>query len=156
MAIHIIPFSEELADDFRELNLAWIRKYFKVEEEDSRMLNYPAELIINKGGFIVFAVDEKVIVGTCALIKVDDNCFELAKMATREDYQGRGIGYSMGLALLKIAADAGAEKVMLDTNSSLKAALHLYEKLGFKYIPVAKEQQMRYERVDVMMEIILK
>lgn len=156
MAIRIIPFSEELANDFRELNLAWIKKYFKVEPEDSRMLNNPVELIINKGGFIVFAVDEKEVVGTCALIRIDDTCFELAKMATREDYQGRGVGYSMGTALLKLAADARAEKVILDTNSSLKAALHLYEKLGFKYIPVEKEQQMRYERVDVMMEIHLK
>jgi GNAT superfamily N-acetyltransferase len=151
MAVTIIGFRDELASYFTELNLLWIRKYFQVEEEDERMLNHPREMIIDKGGYIVFAEEDDEIVGTCALIKIDDETYELAKMATREDRQGKGIGYLVGKAMLDIADRAGASRVILDTNSSLQPAINLYKKLGFVQVPITDEQKARYVRADVMM-----
>src|SRR6185436_2351929 len=151
--IELIQYRPEYADAFRELNLHWIKKFFVVETEDLKMLNDPQYQIIDNGGFIVFAKYKNEIVGTCALIKQNNNTYELAKMAVSENMQGKQIGYKIGLEMIRIAKENNAQKVVLDTNSSLKPALHLYEKLGFVYIPVTQEQKDRYQRADTMMEL---
>ena len=151
--IRLVSYKAEYADIFRELNLNWIKKYFVVEAEDSKMLNDPQHYIIDPGGFIVFAEYENEIVGTCALVKQNDSTYELAKMAVSENMQGKQIGFKIGLEIIRIAKENNAEKIILETNSSLKPALHLYEKLGFVYIPLTQEQKDRYKRADVMMEL---
>jgi GNAT superfamily N-acetyltransferase len=154
--IQIIQYQPQYADAFRQLNLNWIEKYFVVEPEDLKMLNNPQGSIIDPGGFIVFAKYENEIVGTCALINLGNGTFELAKMAVSENMQGKQIGYKIGLEIIGIAKQNNAQRVILETNSSLKPALKLYEKLGFVYIPLTQEQKDRYKRADVMMELILK
>ena len=151
--IQLIQFEPQYANAFRELNLNWIRKFFVVEPEDSKMLNDPQQYIIDPGGSIVFARYKNEIVGTCALIRQDSETFELAKMAVTENMQGKQIGYKVGLEIINIAKQNNAEKIILETNSSLKPALNLYEKLGFIYIPLTQEQKDRYKRADVMMEL---
>ncbi|MEP7170742.1 MAG: GNAT family N-acetyltransferase, partial [Bacteroidota bacterium] len=141
--IQIIQYHPKYADAFRQLNLNWIKKYFVVEPEDLKMLNGPQHYIIDTGGFIVFAKYENTIVGTCALIKQDNKTFELAKMAVTQNMQGKQIGYKIGLGIIEIAKQNNAEGIILETNSSLKPALHLYEKLGFEYIPITQEQKDR-------------
>lgn len=153
--IDFINFEPSFASKFRELNLAWIQKYFVVEPEDLRLLNDPQNLIIEPGGFIVFAKNENEIVGTCALIKQDAHAFELAKMCVAENMQGKHIGYKMGKEMIHIAKKHHAKRIVLETNSSLKPALALYEKLGFQYIPITQQQKDRYQRADIMMELIL-
>ena len=154
--IQIINYYPEFADTFKELNIHWIKKYFEVEPEDLKMLNDPQQHIIDTGGFIVFAKCENEIVGTCALIKNRNGVFELAKMAITENMQGKHIGLKIGLKIIEIAKQNKAQKIILETNSSLKPALNLYEKLGFVYVPLTQEQKDRYKRADVMMELNLK
>jgi putative acetyltransferase len=154
MNLQIVTYDPMYAQHFRDLNLAWITKYFTVEPEDRKMLDHPQEMIIDKGGHILFALAGAVVAGTCALIK-NGAWYELAKMATREDFQGKGIGYLMGMEAIRLARKNNAEKIILDTNSSLKPALHLYEKLGFQYAIITEEQKARYNRADVMMELLL-
>lgn len=153
--VQIIQYDPKYADAFKQLNLNWIEKYFVVEPEDLKMLNDPQHYIVDPGGFIVFAKYENEIVGTCALVKQDNGIFELAKMAVSENMQGKQIGYRIGLEVISIAKENNAQRVILETNSSLKPALKLYEKLGFVYIPLTQEQKDRYKRADVMMELIL-
>lgn len=90
------------------------------------------------------------------MINQSDGIFELAKMAVTENMQGKQIGYKVGLEIIAIAKQNKAQKIILETNSSLKPALHLYEKLGFVYVPLTQEQKDRYKRADVMMELVLK
>jgi hypothetical protein len=52
-----------------------------MEESDEKILNDPEKYILAKGGFIFMAELNDEIVGTCALLKIDDDTFELAKMA---------------------------------------------------------------------------
>jgi len=49
--LRIVPFRAEHAAPFRDLNLAWIEKYFTVEERDARDLGDPATHIIAPGGY---------------------------------------------------------------------------------------------------------
>ena len=45
----------------------------------------------------------------------------------------------------------GAEKVVIETNSALKPAVHIYEKYGFKSVPIEKTD---FARVDLVMEYV--
>ena len=150
--VTIVPFHPKYAADYKKLNIAWIAKYFVVEEHDVEQLDNPETYIISKGGYILFAKYEGKIVGTCALIKTGDAEFELAKMAVAENMRGKQIGKLLGLAVLEQARTAGAKRVWLESNRILTTALSLYRKLGFVEIPVTSTP---YVRADIRMEIWL-
>ncbi|WP_315817538.1 GNAT family N-acetyltransferase [Paraflavitalea speifideaquila] len=151
--LKIVPYEPIHRDAFRQLNQAWINRYFRLEEADNRALNDPEGYILNKGGFIFMALWEGEVVGACALIKVNQRVFELAKMAVTDKVQGKGIGYALGKACIDKARELGIKKVELLSNTLLKPAIHLYTKLGFKEVPLPATD---YERADIKMEIHLQ
>lgn len=150
--IKIIDFSAKHSTLFRELNEAWITEHFELEESDQKMLNDPKGYILDQGGVILIAEMDDRVVGTCALIKMEGDQFELAKMAVDPSAQGRSIGYKLGLAILEKAKSLGARTVFLETNSKLQPALALYKKLGFKEIAGPESP---YSRCNVQMELVL-
>jgi putative acetyltransferase len=148
--VKIVEYDPKYQQDFRDLNEEWISKFFKMEASDYKMLDNPEGYIITKGGHIVFALLNKEVVGTCALIKTSDEplIFELAKMAVSPKAQGKKIGYLIGKKLIDKAKELKAKEIFLETNSSLVPAIKLYEKLGFQHIPVIDSP---YERADTKM-----
>jgi len=150
--VTILSYQPKYAEDYKQLNLAWIEKYFKVEEHDIEQLDNPDAYIISKGGYILFAKYDGAIVGTCALIKTGDSEYELAKMAVAENMQGKQIGKQIGLAVLEKAREAGAKRVWLESNRILTTALNLYIRLGFVEVPITSTP---YARADIRMEIWL-
>src|ERR1700692_1782319 len=84
-------FQPSDAEAFRELNEAWIARYFRLEEQDHIQLGDP-ENILRNGGQIVMALAGEERIGCCALIFVKPGVFEVAKMAVSERYRGHGIG----------------------------------------------------------------
>lgn len=147
--LHIVPFQPNLADYFKELNLAWVRKYFFVEPLDEEMLSHPQENIINKGGQIFFAQLNKEVVGTFALLKVQEGVFELSKMAVVEEMQGKKIGNQLLEFAIDQAKQLGAQKLILFSNTKLSPAIHLYKKYGFTEVPIGASE---YKRSDIKME----
>src|SRR5215469_1779722 len=77
---------------FRELNEAWIAKYFTIEEAERPYLENPVGNIIEAGGYIFMAFAGQVPVGCCALLPMEPGAFEVAKMAVTETLRGHGIG----------------------------------------------------------------
>jgi len=148
--ITLSTYREAYANDFKEINLQWIRQFFEVEEHDLEQLSNPKEYIIDKGGEIVFAIEDDKVLGVCALLKTGEREYELAKMGVTPEAQGKHIGYRLGSFALSIARERGAVKVWLESNRILKPALHLYEKLGFKEVPVTYTP---YARADIKMEV---
>ena len=67
--ITILDYQQEHAPAFKRLNTEWIEKYFTIEEHDLEQLDHPQENIISQGGYILFAMYNNEIAGTCALIK---------------------------------------------------------------------------------------
>lgn len=153
MEVKIEPYQEKYKEAFYKLNEEWISSHFKMEQPDRDALNNPDSYILEKGGSIFVATINGEAVGVCALIKRDDmNCFELAKMAVSPKAQGKGIGYLLGKAILEKAISQGEKRVYLESNTKLKPAIKLYEKLGFKRI---YGQETPYERCDIQMEVDL-
>jgi len=147
--IEIIPFSEDLKEHIKTLNIEWLTTYFRVEDQDELVLSNPQEEIIDKGGMIFYAKHNNEILGTASLIKVDDMTFELSKMAVSHKAQGLGIGNKLLVHCLAVAEENNIKKLILYSNRILLPAIHLYEKFGFIEVPLGN---VSYERADIKME----
>jgi DNA-binding MarR family transcriptional regulator len=145
-AVEIVDFAAEHKEAFRKLNEAWLKKYFAVEEDDDRLLRHPEEEIIARGGAVLFARLEGKIVGTAALLKRDDEIFEIAKMAVMPGAQGKQAGRRLAEALIVRAREKRARKIVLRTDNRLRAAVALYRKLGFKAAPNEPTAAGKYAR----------
>ncbi|WP_269242826.1 GNAT family N-acetyltransferase [Flavobacterium limnophilum] len=150
--IVIVPFSPDLKEAIKNLNLEWLEKKFKVEPQDELMLSNPQGEIIDKGGMIFYAKYDGKIVGTASLLKIDETTFELSKMAVTDAVQGLGIGNQLMEHCIKIAREKKIKKLVLYTNRKLSPALNLYIKYGFQEVGMAESL---YERADVKMELTL-
>jgi DNA-binding MarR family transcriptional regulator/N-acetylglutamate synthase-like GNAT family acetyltransferase len=134
-AVEIIDFAPEHRGVFRKLNEEWLKRYFTVEEDDDRFLRHPEEEIISPGGAIFFARLEGEIIGTAALLKRDDETYEIAKMAVTPSAQGKQAGRLLAETAIARAREKGAKKLILMTDNRLRAAVGLYRKLGFRAAP---------------------
>jgi GNAT superfamily N-acetyltransferase len=142
-------------DAFRELNGEWIAKYFRLEEHDHVQLSDPEGNILRAGGEIVMAVAGEERIGCCALIFVRPGVFEVAKMAVSERYRGRGIGRKLLEYTIAQAKVLGAHTLELASNTKLANAVHLYESLGFRHLPLERVEPSPYARANVFMELHL-
>ena len=153
-SIIIDIFKKEYKSDFETLNLQWIKKYFKVEEEDSRILKNPESYVIDGGGQIFFALLDGKAIGTVAMVLTKERIFELSKMAVDSSYQGLGIGRMLINACIDFAKRKSAEEIFLITNDKLLPALELYNSSGFELDEDYDDN--RYERGNTKMKLLLK
>jgi putative acetyltransferase len=142
-------------NSFRDLNKAWIARYFKVEEQDLIQLNDPTGNILQTGGQIVMAIADGERIGCCALVFVKPGVFEVAKMAVSERYRGQGIGRKLLEYTIVQAKTMGAHTLELASNSKLANAVHLYESVGFQHLPTERIEPSPYARANVFMELHL-
>ncbi len=144
--VEIVTYRPKYAEAFRSLNYAWIEEFDKIILED------PEGQIIEKGGEILVALLDENPVGVCALIKANDELFELAKMAVSNEVRGKKIGWKLGVGIVEKAKEFGAKKLFLETNSKLGPAIGLYQKLGFKN---SCDDEAVYDRCNIKMELEL-
>ena len=147
--VEIIPYSPDLKEHIKNLNIEWLQKYFRVEKKDELVLSNPQEEIIDKGGMIFYAKYNDEIIGTVSLMKIDDVTFELSKMAVSDKAQGLGIGNKLLVHSITVAEENNIKKLLLYSNRILLPALHLYKKFGFVEVPLGN---VNYERADIKME----
>ncbi len=150
----ILPYAPAHRHAFRDLNRAWIERYFTLEPHDNEMLDDPESYILANDGHILMAELDGKTVGTVALLKETDDRYELAKMAVTDAAQGRGVGRELGEAAIAKARELGATRLVLESNRRLAPALALYRSLGFVEVPVPKETP--YARADIRMEMALR
>ena len=151
-SVDILRFSPAYKEQFKILNIEWLQKYFEVETEDEKILSNPEE-IISGGGEIFFVIVNDEAVGTCAVIKKNEYEFELAKMAVTEKAQGRQAGKKLALAAIGFAYSKGAKTLYLETSRKLSAAVNLYEKLGFEYVPHNAESKYKRETIKMKLDL---
>jgi len=151
--MRIVPFTDQLASAFHDINAEWITTMFTLEQTDREVLENPRERIIDTGGEILFVeTDGLGIIGTCALQKTSATGFELTKMGVRETARGLKAGEFLLQAVIDRATELGANPLYLLTSQRCAAAIHLYEKLGFTHdAGIMADYGARYARCDVAM-----
>ncbi len=149
----IVPYESKYAQNFKELNLAWITEYFIVEEKDRELLENCESSIIEKGGFIFIGLWNNEPIGCFSLMKISEFSFELGKMAVSKSHQGHKIGQELLVFAIDFARNENWKKLILYSSTKLNTALHIYKKLGFKEVPL--ENNIIYLRSDIKMELKL-
>ena len=150
--IIIIPFREEFSNHFRDLNINWLEKYFFVEDHDKEVLGNAKKYIIDKGGYIFFALYNNKVAGTVALMNEKEG-YELSKMAVSRQYQGLKIGQLLMQHCIDFAKTNNWDKLLLYSNTVLENAIYIYKKYGFK--EVALEPDSPYLRSNIKMVLNL-
>lgn len=151
--LSIRDYDDTLASTFHDINAEWIETMFEMEQADRDVLLHPRDRIIDPGGAILFVEALGLgVIGTCALRKESEGCFELTKMGVRETARGLKAGEFLLAATIERAMQLGAETLYLLTNARCAPAIHLYEKLGFVHDPeIMARFGARYQRCDVAM-----
>lgn len=151
MKPEIISFTPAYAQNFKNLNIEWLEKYFYVEPHDEEVLGKPEKYIINPGGHIFFIKSDEKIIGTVALMKMEDGVYELTKMAVSPAYQGQKLGQQLMQHTLDFARNQGYKKLIIYSNRKLENAIFIYRKFGFQEISI--ESNNPYARGDIKMEL---
>lgn len=151
LTIH--AYRDDLAQAFHDINAQWIGAMYRLEPTDRDVLEHSFERIIAPGGDILFVEAEGLgIVGACALQRTGEDQYELTKMGVLDTARGRGAGAFLLDAVIARARAMGARRLYLLSNAKSAAAIHLYEKAGFRHDPgIMAEFGARYERCNVAM-----
>lgn len=143
-----VTYQAQYKAAFRELNLEWIQKYFHVEKKDLEQVDNPEECLAS-GGQIFFILLDGEVAGTCALYKMNEKRYELAKMAVAPRYQGLGLGDDLMEVAEKWARGQGANEIILLSNTKLTPAITLYKKHGYETVHLGAHPE--YERCNIEM-----
>ena len=148
--VRIVSYEPRHAEAWRSLNEAWIVRFFALEPKDREMLDDPQGKVLAKGGLILLAEDGEGAVGCVALLPMADGGYEVAKMAVAEAAQRRGVGRLLMQACIAAGRELKAQRLYIETNSSLAPALALYRSSGFIDLPRLSSP---YSRADTWMEL---
>ena len=105
-----------------------------------------------KDGIFLVITDEERVIGTGAVLKIDQETCELKRFWLLFEYHGQGVGYRLMRELLAFARQKGYKRIRLETDRDEQSrAYAFYKRLGFYDIP-------RYggNEDDVAMEMVLQ
>ncbi|WP_299122750.1 GNAT family N-acetyltransferase [uncultured Winogradskyella sp.] len=150
MAIRIIDFNNKYTQSFYDLNIEWLKTFFYVEPYDQEVLSKPDKYIIDKGGFIFFAMKVNKVVGTVALMPTEESgILELTKMAVLPEERGQKIGQQLLQHCIDFGKAQNLKGLLLYSSTKLENAIYLYRKYGFKELELEKNSP--YVRSDIKM-----
>jgi len=107
------------------------------QEVTAMSQNYQDE---SSSRYFVAIVKDKIVGGSgIAAFNGSSEVCELRKLFLLPESRGIGIGKKLTEDCLEYAKSKGYKKCYLDTLTSMKSAISLYEKLGFKHLDKAFE-----------------
>lgn len=148
MSNQIIHYKPLYKTAFKDLNLAWLNRYFEPEAYDLEVLTQPESSILDKGGQIYFLLESQKAVGTFALMFNDAGELEFTKMAVDERCQGKGYGNLLMQHCITEAQKLNSKELILYSNTLLVPAINLYRKFGFEEISF---ELSHYKRANIKM-----
>jgi putative acetyltransferase len=151
--VKVVPYREEFRSAFEQLNREWIETYFVLENPDREVFRDPAAKIVDPGGEIFFVVERGTVQGTCAVIRHNPVECEIAKMAVAPAARGRGFGDLLMEAAVGFAHALAARRIIIVSNTVLEPAIRLYQKHGFRRVPLVDDG--RYRRANIRLELEL-
>ncbi len=86
--------------------------------------------------YYVATDDSGNVVGGIGMAEIDlfDDCCELQKLYLSDEFRGDGFSYRLISMIEDKARELGYKRMYLETHDNLAAAIHVYEKAGYKEI----------------------
>ncbi|MBD5558897.1 MAG: GNAT family N-acetyltransferase [Clostridia bacterium] len=110
------------------------------------------EADLESGAMIFFALEDGAVMATCMAKPLGGGTWELCKLAADKRLPHRGAGSAVFAAAMNWAVEHGAARLFILSNSRLTAAVHIYEKFGFREV---KLDDYGYDRGDIAFEYIV-
>jgi putative acetyltransferase len=101
------------------------------EETDKDLSDLNKFYFNNNGWFSVIDYGGEII-GSYGIYRVHDKVCELRKMYLLPEHHGKGLGRLMMEDAIQQAKALGYTEIVLETNTLLDKAIHLYRKFGFE------------------------
>lgn len=146
--VEIIEYDRKYKDEYINLNMRWLLEYDLLEDKDEIIIQNVEREILDKNGKVYLLRKNEKIIGTVGLKPSSHDTVEILKLAVDSDFKGLGLGSKLMGKAIKESYELGYKNIVLYTNSKLKAAIGLYEKLGFKKVDL---DDSHYEEVDIKM-----
>jgi GNAT superfamily N-acetyltransferase len=89
---------------------------------------------VRPGGRLAMAILSDQPVGCIASRRLDNDSCEMKRLFVRQAARGKGIALALLTWLVAEARSQGYSRMLADTLPSMKEALQLYERLGFKRV----------------------
>lgn len=153
--IEIIPYTSKHKKDFQSLNEDWLRSYLEISDHDRKILTDPEKEILAKGGSIYVMVNNKQVIGTYALQRLNAEECELSKLTVSEDFRGYGFGRKLLEHAVDTARNSGFNILLLFTHHKLKEATGMYLANGFNLISDHPEFKDITGRCSIAMKRII-
>ena len=137
--VHLVSVdSDELLDRIRVL----FREYAASLNFDLSFQDFETELAALPGNYappaggMIVALDSENESAGCVAFRGTSwaGVCEMKRLFVRPTYRGLGVGKILVTAVIESAANAGYERMRLDTVPEMKAAQGLYRSLGFEEI----------------------
>lgn len=148
MSYNNVEISEMTLTDFNSIKDILISDF-----DDFWNINTFAYELENENSYYLVAKVNNEIVGFAGMKIVLDEA-DVMNVVTKKDKRNLGIGFCVLEKLIYIAKEKGIRKLTLEVNVNNLAAIHLYEKLGFKQVAVRSKY---YDNVDdaVIMQLFV-
>lgn len=150
--MEIVEYQEKYKEAFIQFNTDWIIDNFGFLEEEDKNTFKSIEKSLDAGAMIYFAVENETVLAACMAKPMKGGTWELCKLCSNKHVLHKGAGSAVFEAAMNWAIDHGAEKLFILSNSKLKAAIHIYEKYGFREI---KLDNYEYVRGDIAFELYI-
>jgi GNAT superfamily N-acetyltransferase len=152
--IEILDYKPSLKHHFTDLIKPWLSGVLKgtLEEEDELTVHHPDQAYLLGGGFLFFAMQGDLCLGTVALKRLDEDSFEFAKLFISPDTRKMGIASKLIEKCIARCKENSAQELWLQTTMRMPEAHKLYYKLGFddKAPPMQMDVLARTEKVMVL------
>ncbi|WP_328456744.1 MULTISPECIES: GNAT family N-acetyltransferase [unclassified Amycolatopsis] len=90
---------------------------------------------LRPGTRYLLAWDGERAIGCCALEPVEPGVYELKRMFVAPDARGSGVSGELVTESERLAREAGAARIRLETGRRQPAARRLYERAGYRRVP---------------------
>lgn len=133
----MIQINKVLSEDETKTARELLLEYGRIRDFDEALGNYDYELANLPGeysqpeGCLLLAYYNENPVGCVAIRKIDEDICEMKRLYVKEDFRGKGIGYSLVQNIIKSACESGYKKMRLDNHPWMKEAESLYKIFGF-------------------------
>lgn len=149
--VTIVPFEEKYTQEVVDLILPIQRCEFNIDisiEDQPDLLRIKEEYIDTGGNFWV-ALSKGKVVGSIALVKLQNHCGAIKKMFAAKGFRGeKQVGKKLLDTLVDYCKDQGYQRLYLGTVEVLKAAQKFYKKNDFQLIDKS-EMPKDYHLMDV-------
>lgn len=149
--MQLVEYDGKYKKYFVEFNTNWIIDNFGYTEDEDKEVFENIDDMVKNGAMVYFALDGDNVLACCMTHKMNDDTWEICKLASNKNISHKGAGSAVFKACFDYALNHGAKRLFLISNTKLKPALHIYEKLGFKEI---KLTDYEYDRGDIAFEYI--